>query len=293
MQTGRGNDRRRKDIRIVRGGLILGLIVLAASMLLGEAALADQPKLWGLGLQEAASPVMEDIRWFHDSLMMPIITIITLFVTALLIYVMIRFNKKANPTPSNFTHNTTVEVLWTVIPVIILVVIAIPSFKLLYKADRTSEPEMTLKVTGNQWYWSYEYPDNGDINFDSNLLEGKDLPEGAPRLLETDNKVVLPVDTNIRILVTASDVLHNWAVPAFGIKIDTVPGRLRETWVRITKEGTYYGQCSELCGVRHAYMPIQVQAVSKEKFQAWVSTQSAKVPQTSPSSAITKLAAAQ
>jgi cytochrome c oxidase subunit 2 len=262
-------------------------------MLLGEAALADQPKLWGLGLQEAASPVMEDIRWFHDSLMMPIITIITLFVTALLIYVMIRFNKKANPTPSNFTHNTTVEVLWTVIPVIILVVIAIPSFKLLYKADRTSEPEMTLKVTGNQWYWSYEYPDNGDINFDSNLLEGKDLPEGAPRLLETDNKVVLPVDTNIRILVTASDVLHNWAVPAFGIKIDTVPGRLRETWVRITKEGTYYGQCSELCGVRHAYMPIQVQAVSKEKFQAWVSTQSAKVPQTSPSSAITKLAAAQ
>lgn len=277
----------------MRGGLILGLIVLAASMLLGEAALADQPKLWGLGLQEAASPVMEDIRWFHDSLMMPIITIITLFVTALLIYVMIRFNKKANPTPSNFTHNTTVEVLWTVIPVIILVIIAIPSFKLLYKADRTSEPEMTLKVTGNQWYWSYEYPDNGDINFDSNLLEGKDLPEGAPRLLETDNKVVLPVDTNIRILVTASDVLHNWAVPAFGIKIDTIPGRLRETWVRITKEGTYYGQCSELCGVRHAYMPIQVQAVSKEKFQAWVSTQSAEAPQTSPSSAITKLAAAQ
>lgn len=277
----------------MRGGLILGLIVLAASMLLGEAALADQPKLWGLGLQEAASPVMEDIRWFHDSLLMPIITIITLFVTALLIYVMIRFNKKANPTPSNFTHNTTVEVLWTVIPVIILVIIAIPSFKLLYKADRTSEPEMTLKVTGNQWYWSYEYPDNGDINFDSNLLEGKDLPEGAPRLLETDNKVVLPVDTNIRILVTASDVLHNWAVPAFGIKIDTIPGRLRETWVRITKEGTYYGQCSELCGVRHAYMPIQVQAVSKEKFQAWVSTQSAEAPQTSPSSAITKLAAAQ
>ena len=277
----------------MRGGLILGLIVLAASMLLGEAALADQPKLWGLGLQEAASPVMEDIRWFHDSLMMPIITIITLFVTALLIYVMIRFNKKANPTPSNFTHNTTVQVLWTVIPVIILVIIAIPSFKLLYKADRTSEPEMTLKVTGNQWYWGYEYPDNGDINFDSNLLEGKDLPEGAPRLLETDNKVVLPVDTNIRILVTASDVLHNWAVPAFGIKIDTIPGRLRETWVRITKEGTYYGQCSELCGVRHAYMPIQVQAVSKEKFQAWVSTQSAEAPQTSPSSAITKLAAAQ
>ena len=152
---------------------------------------------------------------------------------------------------------------------------------------------MTLKVTGNQWYWSYAYPDNGDISFDSNLLEGKDLPAGAPRMLETDNKVVLPVDTNIRILLTATDVLHNWAMPAFGVKIDTVPGRLRETWVRITKEGTYYGQCSELCGVRHAFMPIQVQAVSKEKFQAWVATKKAEAPQTSPGSAITKLAAAQ
>jgi cytochrome c oxidase subunit 2 len=277
----------------VRGGLILGLIVLAASALLGETALADQPKLWGMGLQPAASPVMEDIHWFHDSLLMPIITIITLFVTALLLYVMVRFRRNNNPTPSNFTHNTSVEVLWTVIPVIILVVIAIPSFKLLYKADRTSDPEMTLKVTGNQWYWNYEYPDNGDISFDSNLLEGKDLPEGAPRLLETDNKVVLPIDTNIRILVTASDVLHNWAMPAFGIKIDTVPGRLRETWVRITKEGTYYGQCSELCGVRHAYMPIQVEAVSKEKFQAWVATKTAEAPQSAPNTAITKLAAAQ
>ena len=262
-------------------------------MLLGEAAMADQPHMWGLGLQEAASPVMEDIRWFHDVLMMPIITIITLFVSGLMLYVVVRFSKKNNPTPSNFTHNTTVEVLWTVIPVIILVVIAIPSFKLLYKADRTSEPEMTLKVTGNQWYWSYAYPDNGDISFDSNLLEGKDLPAGAPRMLETDNKVVLPVDTNIRILLTATDVLHNWAMSAFGVKIDTVPGRLRETWVRITKECTYYGQCSELCGVRHAFMPIQVQAVSKEKFQAWVATKKAEAPQTSPGSAITKLAAAQ
>jgi cytochrome c oxidase subunit 2 len=236
---------------------------------------------------------MEDIIWFHNSLMMPVITIITLFVMALMVYVMVRFNKKANPNPSNFTHNTTVEVLWTVVPVIILVVIAVPSFKLLYKADRTSEPEMTLKVTGNQWYWTYEYPDNGDIKFDSNMLEGKDLPADAPRQLAVDNKVVLPVDTNVRILVTASDVLHNWAVPAFGVKIDTVPGRLRETWVRITKTGTYYGQCSELCGVRHAYMPIEVKAVSKEDFKAWVSTQKAEAPSSTPNSATIKLAAAQ
>ncbi len=277
----------------MRGGLILGLTIVAAYLLLGQAAFADQPHAWGIGLQDAASPVMEDIIWFHNSLMMPVITIITLFVMALMVYVMVRFNKKANPNPSNFTHNTTVEVLWTVVPVIILVVIAVPSFKLLYKADRTSEPEMTLKVTGNQWYWTYEYPDNGDIKFDSNMLEGKDLPADAPRQLAVDNKIVLPVDTNVRILVTASDVLHNWAVPAFGVKIDTVPGRLRETWVRITKTGTYYGQCSELCGVRHAYMPIEVKAVSKEDFKAWVSTKKAEAPSSSPNSATIKLAAAQ
>jgi cytochrome c oxidase subunit 2 len=223
---------------------------------------------------------------------MPIITVITLFVLGLMIYVMVRFNKKANPTPSSFTHNTTVEIIWTVVPVLILVVIAVPSFKLLYKADSTTEAEMTLKVTGNQWYWSYEYPDHGGFEFDAYLLEGDDLASAqGVRQLSTDNKVVLPVDTNIRILVTAGDVLHNWAMPAFGIKIDTVPGRLLETWVRITKEGTYYGQCSELCGVRHAYMPIEVKAVSKDEFQTWVTQAQAKfgAPNAQPS----KLASAQ
>jgi cytochrome c oxidase subunit 2 len=287
--TGQSNDRQRKDIRIVRGGLILGLTVAAGALLLGDMALADQPHNWGLGLQEAASPVMEDIRWFHNNMLLPIITVITLFVMALMLYVMIRFSKKNNPTPSSFTHNTAVEVLWTVVPVLILVAIAVPSFKLLYKADRIADPDMTLKVTGNQWYWSYSYPDHGEFEFDSYMLEDADLPEGAPRLLSVDNKVVLPVDTNIRILLTASDVLHNWAVPAFGIKIDTVPGRLRETWVRITREGTYYGQCSELCGVRHAYMPIEVEAVSKEKFEAWVQQAQAQYGVSAP----TKLAAAQ
>ncbi|MCB9931013.1 MAG: cytochrome c oxidase subunit II [Alphaproteobacteria bacterium] len=254
-------------------------------------ALADQPHEWGLGLQQAASPVMEDIRAMHNHLLLPIIFGIVIFVTVLLLYVMIRFNKRANPVPSSFTHNTAIEVIWTVVPVLILVIIAIPSFKLLYKADHTDDPEMTLKVTSNQWYWSYSYPDNGDFSFDSNLLEGADLPQGALRLLTVDNKVVLPVDTNIRILLTSSDVLHNWTVPAFGVKIDTVPGRLRETWVRITKEGTYYGQCSELCGVRHAYMPIEVQAVSKERFAAWVKQAQAKYG--SLDATPTKLAAAQ
>ncbi len=274
----------------MRGVLMMGLAVLVVAAF-GSAAFAAQPAEWALGLQPAASPVMEDIHAFHDDLLMPIITGITLFVVLLMLFVIVRFNRKANPTPSSFTHNTTVEVLWTVVPVIILVIIAIPSFKLLYKADSIADPEMTLKVTGNQWFWSYEYPDQGGFTFDSNLLEGDDLKQGDLRQLSVDNKVVLPVDTDIRIQVTAADVLHNWAMPAFGIKIDTVPGRLLETWVRITEEGTYYGQCSELCGVRHAYMPIEVLAVSKEEFQAWVTKAQAKfgAPDLDP----TKLASAQ
>lgn len=282
-------DHRRKDIRIVRGAVMLAVTALIA-VAFGPAALADQPVNWGLGLLPAASPVMEDIQSFHN-LLLWIITLITIFVLALMVYVMVRFRRSANPNPSNFTHNTTVEVLWTVIPVIILVIIAVPSFKLLYKADSIAEPEMTLKVTGNQWYWSYEYPDHGSFTFDSNLLPESELQEGDIRQMSVDNKVVLPVDTDIRIQVTAADVLHNWAMPNFGIKIDTVPGRLLETWVRITREGTYYGQCSELCGVGHAYMPIEVVAVSKEEFQAWVTKAQAKFG--APDAAPTKLASAQ
>ncbi len=270
-------------------------MIFSVSMLLvatlGSAAFAAQPQEWGLGLQPAATPVMEDIRSFHDQLLLPIITGITIFVLALMLYVIIRFNRKSNPTPSSFTHNTAVEIVWTVVPVIILVIIAIPSFKLLYKADSIADADMTLNVTGHQWYWSYEYPDHGGFEFASYMLEGEELPDGAVRQLSVDNKVVLPVDTNIRILVTASDVLHNWAMPAFGIKIDTVPGRLNETWARITREGTYYGQCSELCGVRHAYMPIEVEAVSKEEFEAWVKQAQAKFG--TPDSPPTKLATAQ
>jgi cytochrome c oxidase subunit 2 len=191
----------------------------------------------------------------------------------------VRFNSKTNPVPSKTTHNTLLEVVWTLLPVIILVVLVIPSLKMLYYVDKTVDAEMTLKVTGYQWYWGYEYPDNGGINFLSNLVQDSDLKPGQPRLLATDNPVVLPVDTNIKILTAASDVIHAWAIPAFGIKMDAVPGRLNETWVRIDKEGTFYGQCSEICGQGHGYMPIEVHAVSRQAFAEWVKKQGGKMPE--------------
>jgi cytochrome c oxidase subunit II len=229
---------------------------------------AAAPVPWQMGFQPAASPVMERIDLLHNWLLV-IITLITLFVLGLLLYVMIRFRASRNPVPSRTTHHTLIEILWTVVPVVILIGIAIPSFKLLYYTDRTAEAEMTLKIIGSQWYWTYEYPDHGNFSFDSVMIADKDIKPGQHRLLEVDNRIVLPVDTNIRLLMTATDVLHAWAVPAFGVKLDTVPGRINETWVRITKEGVYYGQCSELCGIGHAYMPIAVEAVSKDKFDAW------------------------
>lgn len=231
-------------------------------------ALAAQPRPWQMVFQPAATPVAERIHAFHDLLFWIIVTI-TVLVLVLLCYCAIKFNEKANPTPSKTTHNTVLEVVWTAIPILILVVIAVPSFRLLYFMDRTDKPEMTLKAISHQWYWSYQYPDHGGIKFDSNMIPAEDLKPGQPRLLAVDNEVVLPVDTNVRLLVTSEDVIHNWAVPAFGVKIDTVPGRTNETWVRITKEGTYYGQCSELCGINHGFMPIQVRAVSKQAFAQW------------------------
>ena len=224
---------------------------------------------WQLTFQDAASPVAHDINALHN-LLLVIITLITVFVLGLLLYCMLRFNANANPTPSRTSHNTLVEILWTTIPVLILVVIAIPSFKLLYFSDRTVDAEMTLKAIGKQWYWSYEYPDNSEISFDALMVEDADLEAGQPRLLTTDTAIVLPVDTNIRLLTTAEDVIHAWAMPAFGVKLDAVPGRTNETWFRIEAEGMYYGQCSELCGQRHGFMPIMVKAVSKDDFKAWV-----------------------
>lgn len=241
----------------------------ASLMTLAAPAMADSPQPWEMGFQAPATPVMEQIEQFHNGLLI-VITLISLFVLFLLAYVFVRFNQRRNPAPSRTSHNTLVEVLWTALPVIILVGIAIPSFKLLYFADRTERAEMTIKAIGHQWYWSYEYPDHGDFTFDALMVPEEEIKQGQLRLLETDNAVVLPIDTNIRLLTNSQDVLHSWAMPSFGVKLDSNPGQVNETWIRITREGAFYGQCSEICGVGHAFMPIKVEAVSKEKFQAWV-----------------------
>jgi cytochrome c oxidase subunit 2 len=245
------------------------LLAVPFLLLLATAAHADQPRPWEFNYQDPASPVMERVVGFHNFLLV-VITLITLLVMGLLLVIIVRFNEKANPVPSKTTHNGVLEVLWTAIPVVILVSIAIPSFRLLYFMDRTEQADMTLKITGHQWYWSYEYPDNGGFGFDALLVQEADLQPGQPRLLTTDNKIVLPIDTNIRLLMTATDVIHSWAIPALVEKLDAVPGRTNETWMRIEREGTYYGQCSELCGVNHGFMPIEVEAVSKQKFEQWV-----------------------
>ncbi len=251
-----------------RSRALLSLAVLAATVAAVPAA-ADQPTPWQTGFQEAASPVMVEIEWLYDYLTAIIVAIVVL-VTGLLAYVIVRFNARRNPEPSKTTHNTTLEVVWTVIPILILITIAVPSFRLLYYMDRAQDAEMTLKVIGHQWYWSYEYPDHGGFTFDSVMVDEEDLAEGQPRLLAVDEEVVLPVDTTIRIIVSADDVIHSWAVPALGLKTDAVPGRLNETWVRIEREGVYYGQCTELCGINHGFMPVAVRAVSKQDFAAWV-----------------------
>ena len=252
---------------------VLGAVIGAVAMGTAHAA---QPTDWQMGLQPAASPIAQQMADFHAMLMV-IITLIVLFVLGLLLYVMWRFSAKRNPTPSKTTHNTTIEVVWTVVPIIILIVIAVPSFNLLYALDQTEDPELTIVVRGYQWYWGYEYPDQLIEEFQSHMVPDDQIGEGQVRLLSTwdptertEGVVVLPVDTDIQIVVTAMDVLHSWALPAFGIKTDAVTGRLNETSVRILEEGTYYGQCSEICGVGHAFMPIEIRAVSREAFDDWV-----------------------
>ena len=250
--------------------------VLAVVLFTSVPAFADGvlgvAKDYQLGLQEPATDSMQRIYDFHN-LLMYIITGITIFVLALLLYVVVRFNAKANPTPSNTTHNVMLEVIWTVIPVVILIVIAVPSFQVLYANDRIEDPEMTLKVTGYQWYWGYEYPDYEDVSFSAYMLQEDDIKEenGQVFLLSTDNIVVLPAETNIQVLISAglNDVIHSWAVPAFGIKTDAIPGRTNETGFRINKTGIFYGQCSELCGKDHSYMPIEIWSVEKSVFEEW------------------------
>jgi cytochrome c oxidase subunit 2 len=242
-----------------------GLSVFATTAL----AEAGKPRPWQMNFQDTITGPGRDGADFHNMLLI-LITAISIFVLGLLIYVMVKFNAKANPTPSKTTHNTLLEVVWTVVPVIILVIVAVPSFKLLYYQDVVPKTEMTIKAIGHQWYWSYEYPDHGDFTFDATMLEEDELEDGQLRLLETDTEVVVPVNTNIRLLLTADDVIHAWAIPSLYVKKDAVPGKMNEIWFNAEKEGVYYGQCSELCGVRHGFMPIKLRVVSKDAFAAWV-----------------------
>ncbi len=253
--------------------ILAALTVLAATAL---PAAAFEPKPADLGFQEAASPNMERLHAFHDHLLMYIIAAIVIFVFALLVWVVLRYNAKANPVPSKTTHHVLLEVIWTVIPIVILIVIAVPSYKLLFYLDRTAEPDMTLKVTGSQWYWTYTYPDHNDLEVEARMIPDAELDTHIPdgkgrRLLETYNPIVLPIEKNIQIITTASDVIHSWTIPAFGAKKDAVPGRTNETWFRIKDTGIYYGQCSEICGIEHAFMPISVYAVTQEEYDNWIS----------------------
>ncbi|RAI45589.1 cytochrome c oxidase subunit II [Rhodoplanes roseus] len=261
---------------------VLCVALLAATLLaLAEPALAGlgQPSPWQLGLQQPASPVMHDVVWFHD-LLLWIITAIVGLVLLLLVVVTVRFNARANPTPSRTTHNTLVEVVWTVVPVIILVMIAVPSFRIMFTQLNTPQADVTVKATGKQWFWSYAYPDQGKFEFDSLMVPDTDLKPGQPRLLSVDNEMVVPVGKVVRVQVTGADVIHAFAVPSFGIKIDAVPGRLNETWFKAEREGVYYGQCSELCGKDHAFMPIAVRVVSEQAFTAWAEDAKKKYAET-------------
>ena len=246
------------------------ILLIISSFFIVSKVLANQPKDWQLGFQNAASDSMRDIVSFHNNLLLPIIIAISVFVLFLMLYACIRFRASANPNPSKRTHNVTVEILWTLIPCLILIVMAVPSFKILYKQDTIPKADLTIKAVGYQWYWGYENPDE-NIIFDSYMIEEKDLRADQPRLLAVDNEVVVPVNKVVKVLITANDVLHAWALPAFGVIRDAVPGRINETWFKAEKEGTYYGQCSELCGIKHAFMPITVKVVSEEDYQEWLS----------------------
>jgi len=277
----------------VAAGVAVAVLASAGAALAG----LGQPTDWQIGLQDSATPVMDEVVWFHDFLLW-IISIITAFVLALLVAVIVKFNSRANPVPSRTTHNTLLEVAWTLIPVLILVAIAVPSFRILFYQLHTPQADLTIKATGKQWFWSYSYPDS-KFEFDSLMMSekerqaalAKDPKAQVPRLLAVDNEVVVPVNKVVRVLVTGADVIHAFAVPSFGVKIDAIPGRLNETWFQAKREGIYYGQCSELCGKDHAFMPIAVRVVSEQAFAAWL--EQAKKKYAGQDGAATVAAAAQ
>ncbi|MGD0024320.1 MAG: cytochrome c oxidase subunit II [Xanthobacteraceae bacterium] len=249
------------------------VIAVSAAALFASAAAAcaglGQPSPWQLGLQDAGSPVMEDIAGFHDFLLWVIAAIVGL-VLILLAVIIVRFNARANPTPSRTTHNTPLEVIWTIVPVMILALIAVPSFRLLFLQLDVPNPDLTVKATGKQWFWSYSYPDNGNFEFASVMVADKDLKPGQPRLLTVDNEMVVPVNKIVHVLVTGADVIHSFVVPSFGVRIDAIPGRINDTWFKATTEGMFYGECSELCGKDHSFMPIAVHVVNDSDFTTWV-----------------------
>jgi len=262
-----------------RGLISSGMAALTLALLAAPAAaqeLVGQPTDGALGLQPAASPLKVEAHFFHDAILMPIITFICLLVLGLLVWIVVRYNKKSNPVPARWSHNTLIEVIWTVVPVLILVFISLFSFRLLFAYHDMPEPDLTVKVTGNQWNWAYEYPDQGVAEYISNMLPEEEIAQrGMPHSLyrlAADEPMVVPVGANVRLLITAADVIHAVAMPAFGLKTDAVPGRVNETWFRAERPGVYYGQCSELCGVDHAFMPIQINVVSRAEFAAWVAS---------------------
>src|SRR5690606_11980935 len=257
------------------GSLVSGAALAGSATSAFAQQTTGQPHYWQMGLQDSVTEISDGIHWFHNVLVNPIIIGITIFVMILMAYVMYKFSEKRNPTPSGTTHNQLLEVAWTVVPVLILLVIAVPSFKLLYAQYDYPKPDLTIKATGNQWNWTHTYPDQGGFSFTSVMLNDEERQElikkgiPAPRLLAVNNEIFVPVDKVVHVLVTASDVIHNWTVPAFGSKVDAVPGRVTATWFRARYEGIYYGQCSELCGKDHAFMPIAVRVVSDAVFNEW------------------------
>ncbi len=273
---------------------LMAFVAANMAVLFGGAAFAQdgplgEPHPWQLGLQQAVTPVMDNISWFNDFLFY-IITAIALLVFVLLIVVIVRFNSRSNPVPSRTTHNTLIEVVWTIVPVLILVTIAVPSFRLLFYQVHIPKADLTVKATGKQWFWSYSYPDD-KFEFDSLLVQDKDLKQGQPRLLTVDNDMVVPVNKTVRVLTTGADVIHSWALPAFGVKIDAIPGRINETWFKAERTGTFRGQCSQLCGRDHAFMPIVVHVVTDREYAAWVAD--AKKKYASDNTSPTALASAE
>jgi cytochrome c oxidase subunit 2 len=256
-------------IALSAGAALVSILVSIPASIGTAWAGLGQPTPWEMDLQDSASPVMQDVAGFHFFLLW-VIAVISAFVLALLLIVILRFNARANPTPSRTTHNTPIEILWTIVPVIILALIAVPSFRLLFVQLEVPPPDLTVKVTGKQWFWSYSYPDNGNFEFDSLMVQDKDLKPGQLRLLTADNEMVVPVNKVVHVLVTGADVIHSFTVPSFGIRMDAIPGRINETWFKATSEGVFYGQCSELCGKDHSFMPIAVRVVNQNDFDTWL-----------------------